>query len=117
MGTVSIANAVPGVINHLRTVTADVTLSSSYATGGDTVALGSLGLKEVDQIVTHAGTLQTSVAVPSGTFSPNAHGTQIVLAGTPTAPKLKAYRGSTSEVTNATDLSAVPAVRVEFRGR
>lgn len=116
MGQCSVANLSFGVAGGLRSVTADVTFSSSYATGGDTITPASLGLQHVVSATLPAGTLQASQQIPSTVYTPAAHGVQAVLAGSLTAPKLKAYQGSTSEVANATNLSTVPAVRVEFRG-
>jgi hypothetical protein len=116
MGQVAIANITPGVAGALRSVTADVTFSSSYATGGDTVPLGQLGLQGVVSVHVRGGVLADSAQVPSRSYAPTVHGVQVVLAGTVAAPKLKAYSGSTSEVANATNLSTTPAVNIEFRG-
>lgn len=100
---------------ELRGVLADVTFSSSYATGGDTVSPAKLGLAEIIEAQVHTGTLASDTGRTTA-FVPNSHGIQAVLAGTRAAPKLKAFQGTTSEVANATNLSAVPALRILFRG-
>jgi hypothetical protein len=116
MGAVALNVVKQDVVGDKRAVVADVTFSSSYATGGDTVSLGNLGLREVDEAHVLTGTFAPSAIQASKAYAPNAHGVQVVLAGSPTAPKLKVFQGTTSEVANATNLSTVPAVRVEFRG-
>ncbi|NDC94971.1 hypothetical protein EBZ38_09610 [bacterium] len=50
MGACTFANRRDGVIDNRRFVDVDVTCSSSYATGGDTVSLATLGLKVCDEI-------------------------------------------------------------------
>ena len=116
MGACAVSIVSNGVVGGLRAVTADVTFSSSYSTGGDTISPASLGLQHVVSATLPAGTLLASQQVPSTVFTPSKHGVQPVLAGTLTAPKLQAFQGSTSEVAAATNLSTVPALRVEFRG-
>lgn len=115
MGVCTFANVKNTVINNERVVVADVTPSNSYATGGETVSLGLLGLKQVHAAYTFSGSIALSSRVPES-VTVNPSGVQLVLAGTLSAPKLKAYSGSTSEVSSTTDLSATPAVRIEFRG-
>lgn len=114
MGTVSVSVVSRGATGDKLVTVADVTYSSSYATGGDTVPLASLGLQQVEAAYHQIGTLDATRQATG--FTPASHGTQPVLAGTPGAPKLKVFNGSTSEVANATNLSALPAVRIEFRG-
>ena len=48
MGAVTVANVKHSVFGDRRFVTADVTFSTSYATGGDTGLLTLLGLKATD---------------------------------------------------------------------
>lgn len=112
MGTVAITAPYNDVSNNKRVVEANVTMSSSYATGGDTVPLTSLGLREVTDVVV----LGSVAHVNSGGAAVTPHGIQVVLAGTKTAPLLKAYSGSTSEVANATNLSTNGALRIRFLG-
>lgn len=116
MGAVAVSIVKQDVVNDKRVVVADVTMSSSYATGGDTVPLGSIGLHQVDEAYIHSGVQAPSQGLTSKSYTPNSHGIQLVLAGTLTAPKLKAFFGSSTEAAAATNLSTVPAVRVEFRG-
>ena len=79
----------------------DITLSTSYATGGDTVTLASLGMSGVDALVL------TGTSPVSGIALAVVHG-----AVPSTAPKIKAYQDVTPaataplpEVANATNLS------------
>jgi hypothetical protein len=94
-------------------------MSSSYATGGDVVPVGQLGLKQVNAIQVIGGELQVSSQSQSGKFTPNTHGIQHVLGGTLIAPTIMAYAGAAgaaAQVANATNLSAIPAARVLFYG-
>lgn len=117
MGAVAVANVMPmGSLGGYRAVSADVTFSSSYATGGDTVALSGLGLQNVYSVMTDGGQMTDTAQIPSKGRSPNTHGVQVVLGGSASAPKLTAYSGATSEVANATNLSTRGAVRVIFLG-
>lgn len=99
MGTVAVANLTQGVSDNKRYVDADVTMSASYATGGDTVPVATLGLKVVDQILMHG----------------NNDGLSLDLGGTSQAPKLLAYDTDETEVSAATNLSA-RVLRVRFLG-
>ncbi len=96
-----------------RAVEADVTLSASYATGGETVALTSLGLKRVDGIVipSHDFNSRKAVATTSSRV-----GLSVELGGTVTAPKLLAFDSQATEVANATNLSARGPIRIRFLG-
>lgn len=102
-----------GVVDSKRAVTADVTFSSSYATGGDTLSPASLGLKAVTSAFTMSGSFGRTA---SSGFTPAGNGLQVVMIGSQTAPTLQVFNGSVSEVSATTDLSAKPAVRIEFRG-
>ena len=86
---------------------ATFTLSSSYATGGDTFSPGAVGLHQVVE----------AFQVAHG--SPASAGMQVVLGGTPTAPKLRVLRradaGTVAEMPAATNLSAV-TVKMVLRG-
>lgn len=116
MGTVAVSVVSQDINGNERIVNADVTFSSSYATGGDTIPLGVLGLKQVDELHVQGGVMS---AVVSKRYTPNTHGIQPVFAGTNVAPLLKAIAGTAgapAEVTNATNLSTVPAVRIRFLG-
>lgn len=120
MGAVTVANVkVTSPVEQYRVVQADVTFSNSYATGGDTLSLGLLGLKAVFSAHAHIGTTVQGTTGASGGFAPTVHGLQVVLAGTPIAPLLKVNlgaAGSPAQVASTTDLSANPSVRLEFRG-
>lgn len=89
-------------------VIADITLSSSYATGGDTVPLSALGLKTCDALMlTGSNAGYTMEAV---------HGAAVT-----TDPKIKLYEDKAaaastplSEEANATNVSAVTVRAVIF---
>lgn len=106
MGAVSFSGLKTGVTDDGRRYKeATVTFSASYATGGDTVALGSLGLGEVRRI--------ELVGLPTG-------GWQIEDVVTdPKAPKLKLQRrndaGAVVEQTAAANSSTFSA-KVRFIG-
>lgn len=113
MGTVAVSVVSKSVQGNKRVVTADVTYSSSYATGGDTLKPSDLGLQQVEEAFVHAGILDASRAATG--YTPAEHGTQPVLAGTPGAPLIKVFDGTTAEVAAATNLSALTA-RLVFKG-
>lgn len=112
MGAVTYTNLEQGVNGQYRTVEADVTFSASYATGGDSLSLGALGLKQIDDMVT-LGFISKARANSSGHVT--VVGIQPVLAGTSTAPLLKSFVNG-SESANAANVGAIGVVRLEFRG-
>lgn len=79
-----------------RVVRGVLTFSNSYATGGDTIPLASVGLKEIRQVLVDPVVSPTNV---------NRSGLSVELGGTPSAPKLLAYDTNNTEVTAAVDLS------------
>lgn len=81
-----------------------VAMSSSYATGGDTVPLANLGLRNVTAILLEPASI---LARP---------GFNLELAGTSAAPKLQAWETANTEVANAVDLSTRGATTVWFIG-
>ena len=102
MGTCTVAiKKRTGLSPTGQTVVADITLSASYATGGDTLTLASLGMKAVSAVVL------TGSSPTSGVALAVVHG-----AAETTAPLIKAYQDVTPaataplpEVANATNLS------------
>lgn len=97
MGACTFTKATPGddVVGNKRIVEGTLTLSSSYATGGDTLNLATLvGLKTLDDMRINAG---SGVTI--------AGGYQIKLGGTPAAPTIQAYGSTNAEVAAATNLS------------
>jgi hypothetical protein len=70
----------------LKAVIADVSLSSSYATGGDTLPLSALGMNTVEAVNLCGG--------QGGRLLEVVHGATDV-----TAPKIKAYRDVTPAAT------------------
>ncbi len=102
MGTCTVAiKKRTGITPTGQTIVADITLSASYATGGDTVTLASLGLKSLSALVLtgNAGAVALEVV----------HG-----ANETADPKIKVSRDNA----NATYLSQVafaePAAAVNF---
>lgn len=87
---------------NLAVVEADVTWAGTYSTGGDTLAPGKLGLRHIDD---------ASVVAKVGSA---AHGYQVVLAGTRSAPKLKLYFGANTELADAT--ATAQTIRMRFKG-
>jgi hypothetical protein len=112
MGAVTVANVVQGVTGAFRTVECDVTFSTSYATGGDTLTPATFGLRQIDDV--HVLAFLTKGPTGGGKLS-SAVGIQPVLAGTIAAPLLQAYYNG-AQVTAATNLSTLGAVRLEIRG-
>lgn len=93
-------SAVDGPDGNLKTAYRDVTMSNSYTTGGEAIAPAQVGMQVIYQAVCDDAKANNFV---SYNYSTN---------------KLMAFVSSTgAEVANATDLSAVPAIRVGFRGR
>lgn len=108
MGALAFSNREDDVQGGKRVVEADVTFSSSYATGGDTISKAQLGLTQIDD-----AQLLSLKNRKGGTLT--AHGRQVQLGGTAAAPTLKLYAGTGSEVANASNNSTVVA-RVRFLG-
>lgn len=76
-----------GIIPAGKAVVADITLSSSYADGGDTVTLASLGLKRCDILM-----LQSDAAVPAGGADVTGRSLVVINGATPfDNPKIAAY--------------------------
>ena len=109
MGALAFSNREDDIQDNRRVVECDVTFSASYATGGDTISKAALGLSQIDDAYV------LSLKNRKG-GSLTAHGKQVQLGGTPSAPTLKLYSGSGSEVANASNNSTVVA-RVRFLGR
>ena len=104
MGAVAISNVQDiGIWEYepnKRAVVAKVTMSSSYATGGDTVDnIGKLGLRRVTGFLVNgqatSGTYNkikgTTIAVPVQAYN-------TTLAGTQTSPTIKLQKGGTTPV-------------------
>ena len=79
-----------------RVVRGVLTFSASYATGGDTIPMATVGLQEVRQVL---------VDPQVDASNQNRSGLSVELGGTVTAPTLVAYETLNTEVVNATDLS------------
>lgn len=114
MGAVSFTNAVQGIAGSSRIVEVDVTFSASYATGGDSIDLTQIGLRQVDDM--HIlGYVSKSPSAAGNSGKVTSVGIQPMLAGTPQAPLLKSFVNG-SQTSAATNLSALGVVRIEFRG-
>lgn len=81
-----------------RGVRGSLTFSASYATGGDTIPLASVGLREVRHVL-----VDPSVA----SNNQNRGGVSVELGGTPSAPTLVAYATVNTEVANLTNQATV----------
>jgi hypothetical protein len=97
-GSATAPSFLPAAALSLKTL--DVTLSASYPTGGETVALTALGMTQV--YFAH-GTIKTPAGSVTGVWYD------------PSTNKLKAFTAA-GEVANATNLSALVA-EVVFYGR
>lgn len=95
----TIAGITYDVEKNKRVVKATVTFDASYPTGGESLDIAALSLKQVDDVVTEG---HPSV-VTEATETTGGH---VVLGGTNVAPKLMLY-SSGSEVSNASDQSGV----------
>lgn len=103
MGTATVAiKKRTGITAVGQSTVVDITLSTSYATGGDTVTLASLGLPSVSAMVLTSNAGGYNVQVVHGAVET-------------TAPLLKVYQGDNTnaaaapgiEVPNTTNLSTV----------
>lgn len=107
MGTLTFPLGTPsnndqGVLGSKRSVRAVVTPSTSYATGGETIPLASLGLKVINNVFVLAGNAMLN------DFSGVNPGYSVRLGGTAEVPKLLLYDTSATEVAAASNLSARP---------
>ncbi len=89
--------------NGYRGKWATLTLSSSYSTGGDTLAPASFGLSRVYGVLVAGNEALTAAAQRSGT-------TVTAVVTTPTAPTLKAYATADTEASAASNQSGVSVV-------
>jgi hypothetical protein len=92
----------PEVPGNRKMTTATVTFDSSYATGGEPVAIGDLGFTRLDYLCVSAG-----------------QGYLAAWDGSTTAPKFLLYRqtaatGALVEVPNATDVSTISVKVLAF---
>lgn len=108
MGAVTVSNVrrLGNVLTHINgfAVKCRITLSNSYATGGDSLALPSThGLRRVDAMMVLSGTKK----IRGSDITAAVLGGVPVLAGTPTAPLIlmTGGGGTPGQVANATDLS------------
>ena len=88
MGACTFTITGQGVLGRYRVVKGDLTFSDSYATGGDTLALTSVGLQEVRSLLVESNTQGASVVLD---------------AANPSAPKFKLYTGDGTEATSTSD--------------
>lgn len=100
------ANVPVGVWGDKRVAKGQLALSASYATGGDTLDLKTVGLTEVTELYVNA-----SNALLGGS------GLSLALGGTKNAPLLIASDALNTEVANATNLSGRPFVQVLLVGK
>lgn len=111
----TLSNITQYVQNSRRVVEADVAFDSSYATGGLTVSLATLGLKEVRRVdvVFQRGSGEFGIATANAVTT---HGRQVVPdLSSPTAPKLKVFTGNNTEASGSSDQTQV-TTRLAFHG-
>lgn len=95
---ITIASQVQGVsVDGKRVVKATVTLDNSYPTGGYAVTPAALGLRQVEAIHLRSD-VQTAAGAGGNTL--------IADVSNVAAPKLKLYSAASTELANATDVSA-----------
>jgi len=118
VGTVAVSSITQGVQNNKRVVEAVVTGSGSYATGGDTIPVTTLGLRQIDaiELPSHRSNGASAPAVGAAIEDTEAQtGKTVQLGGTVLIPKLKYYDTADTEETAEADLSTIIHV-VRFIG-
>lgn len=119
MGTCTVVikkGPTPGLTPTGKAVIADITLSSSYADGGDTVTLKSLGLDWCDML-----DLGSDAAVPAGGADVTGRSLVVVYGATPgTDPKIAAYvqgagAGPLTETAAAVSLATVTVRAIAYQ--
>lgn len=120
MGAVTVTNRKEaGRLDNRRVVEASLALSTSYATGGDTLDPKALGLRHVTQILESSHDVNGSarpVGGPAAATTARQVGASIALGGTSAAPTILAYDTQNTQVANATNLSARGPFRVRVVG-
>jgi len=111
MGTVAISNWRPlGDLRQIRGKAAKckITMSNSYATGGDVLPIGKTEFQRV-LVMLPMSRFQATVKWKGENISANGAGGAFKAAGTPTAPKIQSFVGDATptETANATNLSTV----------
>jgi hypothetical protein len=111
MGTVTATYVGTGVMDNQRYVDIDFvhTTATTYATNGDTI-------KDFGAASTTIPLSRVTKAFVHTTSGHNDAGVSYELGGTITAPKLKAYDTTGSEVTNATNLTGNAPTRIRLVG-
>lgn len=99
MGTVTVGTPITRVkCGNKWQIVARITMSSSYATGGDTIDPNKLGIGKIDAMSTTPFPATASAAV------------HCEIDPTVAANKVKAYLQAGGQVANATDLSTFSAL-------
>lgn len=112
MGAVAVTNVRRGAsVGRFKVVEADVALSASYATGGDTLSPQALGLRAIHQILIPSHDLITGKPITVAAAGNRA----LSLGGTTTAPTVIARDAAGTEVVAATNVST-NVRRVRFLG-
>lgn len=100
MGAATFTETGQEVIGNRRVVKGTITMSSSYATGGDSLDLATeVGLKQVHKMLLEA----SDVTLGAWTLL----GYSAVLAGTASAPLIATYTGPITETANGTNMTGV----------
>ena len=94
--TITVKKGAPGITPAGQAKIVDIALSSSYATGGDTVPLASLGFKDCN-----------ALSLCGAALSPAGHAIEVIYGAAGVAPLLRIRDAATgAEIANATNLSA-----------
>lgn len=109
MGTVAVTKYRPlGQLPHIRARAAliTVTMSSSYATGGDTLPIGKLEFQRI-LLMAPVSRFESVVKWKGVNILADNAGASFRAAGTPTAPKIQSFVGDATptETANGTNLS------------
>ncbi len=90
------ADDAESVYKGYRVVRGTLTFSASYATGGDTIPLATVGLQEIRKVL-----VDSDLIAGFG----NTSGLSVNLGGTPQAPTLIAFDALNTQVPNATNMA------------
>ena len=108
-----------GRLDNRRVVEANLALSASYATGGDSLSPAALGLRHIVQISEGSHDANGSsrpVGGKAAATTARQVGASIALGGTSAAPLILAYDAQGVEVANASNNSARGPFRVRVIG-
>lgn len=104
-GVMPAGDTFDGTYNQYRVVRGLLNFSTSYATGGDTFPLATIGLTQIHRLLV------------DDDISPSIGGLSVSLVSTnPAVPLLQCFDANLTEVTNATNLSTRAGIGVWLLG-